>query len=57
MMDLEENKQANVGTCTRIFRGAIGGVMLLSMAQYALYGPQGFKMPKYQNMQGASVKK
>ena len=43
--------------CGKIFKAVLGLSLVLSAINYAMFGPAGFKLPKYQNMKDASTKK
>ena len=42
---------------TKIFKLIMTVGLLFATLNYILFGPEGFKLPKYQNMKTASTKK
>ena len=42
---------------TKIFKLIMTVGLLFATVNYILFGPEGFKLPKYQNMKTASTKK
>lgn len=56
-MDSDDQKKDNQSIFVKIFKGVMSVSLLLAGINYVLFGPAGFKIPKYQNMQSASGKK
>ena len=56
-MDEIEKKEKDQSIFVKIFKSLLGVSVMLGMVNYILFGPAGFKLPKYQNMQSASQKK
>ena len=56
-VDKQEDKKGEQSIFVKIFKMILSLTMLFGLVNYVLFGPEGFKMPKYQNMQSASVKK
>ena len=46
-MDVDEKSKGEVGICTKIFKALIGVSILGATINYLLFGPKGFKLPKY----------
>jgi len=46
-LDSDDKKKNEVGMCSKIFKTVLGLSFLLSGVNYALFGPAGFKLPKY----------
>ena len=53
-MDEIEKKEKDQSIFVKIFKSLLGVSVMLGMVNYILFGPAGFKLPKYQNMQSAS---
>ena len=56
-LDIEEKKKNSTSVFATIFKYMLSLSLLGAMLNYVLFGPKGFKMPKYQNMQSESSKK
>ena len=49
-MDADEKSKGEASIFVKIFKALMGVGMFGAMANYILFGPKGFKIPKYQNM-------
>ena len=56
-LDNDDKKKNSESVFVKIFKMITGVGLLFAAINYVLFGPAGFKIPKYQNMQGASTKK
>ena len=56
-LDNDDKKKNDESIFVKIFKLIMGLGMLFAAINYVLFGPEGFKLPKYQNMQSASTKK
>lgn len=55
--DIQEAKKTETSMCASIFKKLLGVLSFAAMVNYILFGPAGFRLPKYQGMKGASTKK
>ena len=55
-LDNDDKKKNETSVFVKIFKMIMSIGLLFAAINYVLFGPQGFKIPKYQNMQGASTK-
>lgn len=55
--DIDDKKKNETSIFSKIFKTVLSISLLLALVNYVLFGPKGFKLPKYQNMQSASTKK
>ncbi len=56
-IEVTEKKKTETSVFATIFKYCLSISIFLAMGNYILFGPDGFKIPKYQNMQSASTKK
>mmetsp|Transcript_31276 Transcript_31276/g.36696 ORF Transcript_31276/g.36696 Transcript_31276/m.36696 type:complete len:224 (-) Transcript_31276:84-755(-) len=56
-LDTDEKKTSEQSIFVKIFKMIMSISLLMAFLNYILFGPEGFKIPKYQNMQTASAKK
>ena len=56
-LDNDDKKKNEESVFTKIFKMIMGVGLLFATVNYILFGPEGFKIPKYQNMKTASTKK
>ena len=49
-IEIDEKKKNEVSMFSKIFKMVITAILLLSIVQYVLYGPDAFKMAKVKNM-------
>lgn len=49
-IEVEEKKKTETSVFATIFKYFLSISMFLAMVNYIMFGPDGFKLPKYQNM-------
>lgn len=56
-LDNDDKKNNEESVFVKIFKMVMTIGLLFATINYILFGPEGFKIPKYQNMKTASTKK